>query len=680
MGVRKPGLPVEARTGKNGAMTTTTRKDPFQGLPNQLAKFQRLAQPFFLPLDQAKGWQFIWLLISLVFCVGGLVLVALTGLITAFERLQPALTENYFGGVAGTIEMIWSSWWGWAFSGLFVIGAGSFFAMRQQLRHKRWLHWLMLSVIVLMLLAVNGINAGIGFIARDLTNALVEREESGFYRILIIYACCFVVALPIRVSQIFFTLKLGIIWRDWLSRSLISDFMSNRAYYVLNPNDEQATDIDNPDQRITDDTRSFTSQSLQFTLGVFDALLTFSLNILILWSISTTLTLSLFGYASFATAVLVVAGRKLVKINFDQLRFEADFRYGLVHIRNNAESIAFYSGEASEKEETQRRLGSVVKNFNLLIIWQVIISAMQRSSNYAGVFFPYLIMAVPYFAGEIDYGSFVQAGFAFNMVEGSLFFVVNRIDELAQFTAGVSRLEGFQSKVEKISSESAVIDPQALLNGNSILIQHADLYAPNGNQPIIHDLSMNIEESDKLLVVGPSGCGKTSLLRMISGLWNPRKGNVERPASGDLLFIPQKPYMILGSLREQLCYPADEDRFNDDQLKAVLEEVKLDQILERYPNLDVKQDWPRILSLGEQQRLAFGRLLLNAPRFVVLDEATSALDVKIEKHLYKLLKDRDLSVISVGHRPTLIEFHDSVLQLVGDGSWRLIPSASYHFD
>jgi len=289
-------------------------------------------------------------------------------------------------------------------------------------------------------------------------------------------------------------------------------------------------------------------------------------------------------------------------------------------------------------------------------------------------------MAVPYFAGEIDYGSFVQAGFAFNMVEGSLFFVVNRIDELAQFTAGVSRLEGFQSKVEKISSESAVIDPQALLNGNSILIQHADLYAPNGNQPIIHDLSMNIEESDKLLVVGPSGCGKTSLLRMISGLWNPRKGNVERPASGDLLFIPQKPYMILGSLREQLCYPADEDRFNDDQLKAVLEEVKLDQILERYPNLDVKQDWPRILSLGEQQRLAFGRLLLNAPRFVVLDEATSALDVKIEKHLYKLLKDRDLSVISVGHRPTLIEFHDSVLQLVGDGSWRLIPSASYHFD
>ena len=658
-------------------MTTTTRREPLKGLPNQLGKFRRLAQPFFLPLDQANGWQFIGLLVALIFCVGGVVLVALTGLIAALERLQPVLTENYFGGVAGTIETIWSSWWGWAFSGLFVIGAGSFFGMRQQLRHKLWLHWLMLAVIVLMLLAVNGINAGIGFIARDLTNALVEREESGFYRILIIYACCFVVALPIRVSQIFFTLKLGIIWRDWLSRSLIADFMSNRAYYVLDPNDEQATDVDNPDQRITDDTRSFTAQSLQFTLGVFDAILTFSLNILILWSISRTLTFSLFGYASFATVVLIVAGRKLVKINFDQLRFEADFRYGLVHIRNNAESIAFYSGEEPEQEETQRRLGSVVKNFNLLIVWQVIISAMQRSSTYAGVFFPYVIMAVPYFAGEIDYGSFVQAGFAFNMVEGSLFFVVNRIDELAQFTAGVSRLEGFQSKVEKISRQTAVVDSPTFSSGNSILIQHADLYPPNGGQQIINDLSLNVEESEKLLVVGPSGCGKTSLLRMISGLWNPRQGSVQRPASGDLLFIPQKPYMILGSLREQLCYPADEDRFSDDQLKAVLEEVRLLQIVERYPDLDVKQDWPRILSLGEQQRLAFGRLLLNAPRFVVLDEATSALDVKIEKHLYKLLEDRDLAVISVGHRSTLIDFHDSVLELLGNGKWRLIPTATY---
>ena len=655
---------------------TLTATAPSAGLRGQLNKLRNLAQPFFLPLDQASGWQFAGLLIALLFCVGGLVLVALTGLTGLLQQLLPEFTEKYFGGVASTIDTIWSGWWGVGFSSLFVIGAASFIAMRQQLRGRRWLHWLMLGVIVLMLLTVNGINAGIGFIARDLTNALVAKQEDGFYRILIIYACCFVVALPIRTAQIFFTLKLGLIWRDWLSRSLIGDYMRNRAYYVLNPNDEQATDLDNPDQRITDDTRSFTSQSLQFTLGIFDALLTFSLNILILWSISQKLTFSLFAYAIVSTTVLVFAGRRLVKINYDQLRYEADFRYGLVHIRNNAESIAFYSGEEPEQQETSRRLGSVVRNFNLLIIWQVIISAMQRSVGYAGVFFPYLVMAGPYFSGDIDYGRFIQAGFAFNMVEGSLLFVVNRIDELAQFTAGVGRLEGFQSKVEQVSREAS---PELITSRDAIVVRHADLTPPGGQQPILRDLSLSIGEADRLLVVGPSGCGKTSLLRMISGLWMPTRGVVERPETGELLFIPQKPYMLLGSLREQLCYPTDESRFSDDQLRHVLDEVNLGTLSARYPDLDVKQDWPRILSLGEQQRLAFGRLLLNAPRFVVLDEATSALDVATEDHLYALLRQRDLSVISIGHRPTLKAFHDTVLELSGDGDWRLIPATSYDF-
>jgi putative ATP-binding cassette transporter len=646
------------------------------GLRGQLNKLRNLAQPFFLPLDQATGWQFSGLLLALLFCVGGLVLVALTGLTGLSQQLLPDFTAKYFGGVAGTIETIWSGSWGIAFSSLFLIGVASFIAMRQQLRSRRWLHWLMLGVIVLMLLTVNGINAGIGFIARDLTNALVSKQEDGFYRILIIYACCFVVALPIRTAQIFFTLKLGLVWRDWLSRSLIGDYMRNRAYYVLNPNDEQATDLDNPDQRITDDTRSFTSQSLQFTLGIFDALLTFSLNIIILWSISQKLTFSLFAYAIVSTTVLVFAGRRLVKINYDQLRYEADFRYGLVHIRNNAESIAFYSGEQPEQQETVRRLGSVVRNFNLLIIWQVIISAMQRSVGYAGVFFPYLVMAGPYFSGEIDYGRFIQAGFAFNMVEGSLLFVVNRIDELAQFTAGVGRLEGFQSKVEQVSHS---IQPDVVRASDAIVVRHADLTPPGGKQPILRDLSLSIGEADRLLVVGPSGCGKTSLLRMISGLWAPSRGSVERPETGELLFIPQKPYMLLGSLREQLCYPTDETRFSDDQLHHVLEEVNLGSLLKRYPDLEVKQDWPRILSLGEQQRLAFGRLLLNAPRFVVLDEATSALDVATEEHLYSLLRQRELAVVSIGHRPTLKSFHDSVLELSGNGDWRLIPATSYDF-
>ncbi len=654
--------------------------EPQKGFNSQLGKLRRLAQPFFLPLDQGNGGQFIWLLISLIFCVGGLVLVFLTGIIETFEKFQPILTQKYFGGVLQTIETIWSSWWGWLFSALFFLGSTTFFSFRQQLRNRLWSHWLLLGIIVLMLLTVNGINAGIGFIARDLTNALVEKQEAGFYRLLGIYACCFIVALPIRVSQLFFTYKLGIIWREWLSRSLISDYLNNKAYYILNPNDEQETDVDNPDQRITEDTRAFTAQSLSFTIGIFDALLTFSFNILILWSISEKLTWALFIYSALATTILIIAGKNLVRIDFAQLRYEADFRYGLVHIRDNAESIAFYSGEDPEKAETQRRLGSVVRNYNLLIIWRVIIDVIRRSLGYAGIFFPYLIMAVPYFLGEIDYGRFIQANFAFNMVEGSLFFIVNQIEELSKFTAGISRLEGFQSKVEQVNSKSETVPIPEDSYADSILIRNADLWPPGASKPIIHDLNISIEKSDRLLVVGPSGCGKTSLLRMICGLWKPENGTIEKPNMGDLLFIPQKPYMILGSLREQLCYPTEENKFSDDQLRSVLSEVKLTSLIDRYPDLDVKQDWPRILSLGEQQRLAFGRLLLNAPRFAVLDEATSALDVQTEEHLYKLLAKRELAFISVGHRPTLIEFHSAVLELIGDGSWRLASTTNFDFN
>jgi putative ATP-binding cassette transporter len=454
--------------------------------------------------------------------------------------------------------------------------------------------------------------------------------------------------------------------------------MTNKAYYTLNPNDE-ATDVDNPDQRITEDTKAFTSQSLSFTLGVFDALLTFSLNILILWTISRNLTLSLFGYAAFATSILIISGRKLVKLDYNQLRYEADFRYGLVHIRDNAESIAFYSGEKPEKTETQRRLIEVVNNFNLLIIWRVIIDVMRRSTTYAGVFIPYLIMSAAYFTGEIDFGSFNQSIFAFNIVEGSLFFVVNQIEELAKFTAGISRLEGFQSKVETISKQKPSENKQDFSNISSIIINDVSLSPPDSTKIIVKDLNLSIDVNQSLLVVGPSGCGKTSLLRMISGLWEPALGSIQKPKTGELLFIPQKPYMLLGSLREQLCYPTEVTKFSDEHLVAVLDEVNLSSLIDRYPNLDIKQDWPRILSLGEQQRLAFARLLLNSPRFAVLDEATSALDIATEKRLYNLLRERELSLISVGHRPSLKDFHENILELNGQGNWKLFTSDKYNF-
>jgi putative ATP-binding cassette transporter len=374
-------------------------------------------------------------------------------------------------------------------------------------------------------------------------------------------------------------------------------------------------------------------------------------------------------------------------LNYQQLKLEADFRYGLVHIRDNAESIAFYRGEQQEAKEAGRRLGGAIRNYDRLIIWEALISVIQRSYDYFSRFLPWLVIAPVYFAKEVDFGVFGQASIAFSQVLFSVSYIVNNIDRLAAFSASISRLEGFQGKVESLSAANgegrsamtaadspAAEEPE---RHGSILVSHIDLYPPHSARCLIKDLSLEIDRQQRLLVVGPSGCGKTSFLRLVSGLWPAASGQVLRPPVGDLMFIPQKPYMLLGSLREQLCYPQNPDRFSDEQLRHVLEQVRLPELVKRYPDLEIKQDWPRLLSLGEQQRLAFARLLLTAPCFVVLDEATSALDVTTETHLYSLLREREMAFVSVGHRPTLTAFHETVLELDGSGGWRLLPAAGY---
>ena len=323
---------------------------------NQLSKLRKLTQPYFLPYTESNGWVFIFLLVAMLFCVAGIVLFLLTALMSLLGSLSANLTNQYLGGVANSLEKIWSGKIGLSISFLFLLGISSFIAVRGQLRQKRWIPWLILGVIILMLLSVNGINAGITFLVRDITNALIEKNEDASYRNLWILGICFITALPIRSLQFYLTEKLQLLWRDWLSKSLINDYLKDQTYYILNPNEELETNVDNPDQRITEDTRDFTQQALDLALNIFDSVLTFSLNILILISISKELTIALICYASIITFLLVFASKKLFRLNYDQLRYEADFRYGLVHIRNNSESIAFYSGEEQESKEVKRRL------------------------------------------------------------------------------------------------------------------------------------------------------------------------------------------------------------------------------------------------------------------------------------------------------------------------------------
>ena len=658
---------------------------PLSAFRSQLGKLQRLAQPYFLPIEETNAWQFLLLLGALLAVVVGVTLLLLTAVVAATGAWIPELQSRFLPGVPQQVAAIWKGPGGLAVMVLFGAGAAVFVAFRSSLRHRRWVPWLLLGAIALLVLVINAINVGISFIARNVDNALVAYDQTGFWKVVAVYAFCLVLALPIRALQTYLIPKLGLLWRQWLSERLLERYMSNRAYYLINPNDETGGEIDNPDQRITQDTASFTGTSLEVSVGIIEALLTFFSFIIILWTISTNLAGILFAYSVIGTALVVFISRRLVILNNAQLRLEADFRYGMVHVRDNAESIAFYRGEQQESKEVVRRLGSAIANYDRLILWTAAINVVKRSYDYFSRFLPWLVIAPIYFAKDADFGVFSQAGIAFAQVFSSLSFIVANIEQLAAFSASISRLEGFQGKVDEINgkaaatalSEQATAAAAGLPATESILLRHADLVPPQSDRVLLRDLSLEVSQHQRVLVVGPSGCGKTSFLRMVSGLWPPASGSVERPPVGELLFIPQKPYMILGSLREQLCYPMPSDRFSDEQLRHVLEQVRLGELVQRYPDLEIKQDWPRLLSLGEQQRLAFARLLLNSPRFVVLDEATSALDVATERHLYGLLAEREMAFVSVGHRPTLTAFHDTVLELDGNGSWQLLPAAGY---
>lgn len=505
---------------------------PLQAFRSQLGKLRRLAQPYFLPVEDTSGWQFLLLIAALLAVVVGSTLLLLTAVVALSGSLIPALQARFLPGVPQQVAAIWASPVGVVLMVLFALGLGCFGALRSKLRQGRWLPWVLMGVITLLILVINGINVGISYIARNVDNTLVAYQADEFWQVVAIYAFCLVLALPIRALQSYLIPKLGLLWREWLSGRLLNRYLDNRAYYVLNPNDESAEEIDNPDQRISQDTASFTSTSLSVTVEIVSALLTFVSFILVLWTISTKLALWLLIYSVAGTAVIVFASRKLVALNYDQLRLEADFRYGLVHIRDNAESIAFYRGEQQEGREAERRLGGAIRNYNKLIVWEALISVIQRSYDYFSRFLPWLVIAPIYFAKEVDFGVFGQASIAFSQVLFSVSYIVNNIDRLAAFSASISRLEGFQGTVEAIGQQdAAALQAAAVAEGpsNALLVSHVDLVPPQGGRRLIHDLSLEVAPHQRVLVVGPSGCGKTSFLRLVSGLWPAAAGSVQRP-------------------------------------------------------------------------------------------------------------------------------------------------------
>lgn len=541
---------------------------------------------------------------------------------------------------------------------------------------------LLLSLLLGFAITVALVQVMMSYVARDFMDAFTQRNGAAFRKNLWLYFGTFALAVPIGVYYRFTEEKLALLWRQWMTYHLLKRYFANRSYYQL----RSSHVIDNPDQRIAEDVKNFTTTTLSFLLITLNSCVTLLAFTGVLWSISKTLVLALVVYAVLGTVISILIGRRLVALHYYQYEKEGNFRYGMVRVRDNAESIAFYRGEKREHRDLVSKFLAIFDNTTKLIGWNRNLSFFTTSYNYCALLVPVLVVAPIYFAGEIQIGTVLQAGGAFAAVLAATSLIITQFDRLSNFAAGVSRLDalwtGLTEEDPEERRDDAAFGPHlpeshsidTIEVGKRLYIENLDVQTPDGGKTLLKALDLNLRPGTSMLLMGPSGTGKSSLLRTIAGLWNTGGGSITRPPLARMMFLPQRPYMVQGSLRDQLLYPGQNEDLNDGEISLVMEAVNLAEITDRVDNDFTRTvDWTNILSLGEQQRLSFARLLLRKPAMAFLDEATSALDEPNERHLYQLLRESNITFVSVGHRSTLKEYHDQLLSLNKDATWLLEP-------
>ena len=502
-------------------------------------------------------------------------------------------------------------------------------------------------------------------------DALQAYDWASFWPLIGEFTALAFIYIVIAVYAVYLRQMLTINWRTWMTEQYLARWMHGQVYYRLQV---LRSDTDNPDQRISEDINQFVSLTLTLLVGILKQLTTLGAFAVVLWNLSGAVSvpigsaeLTIYGYmfwlsllySGLGTYLVHIVGKKLIRLNFDQQRYEADFRFSMMRVRENSESIAFYRGEMAEAVGFKERFANVIKNYWGLMRRTKLLNFYVNGYGQLAIIFP-LIMAAPrYYAGEMALGGLMQTISAFGRVQDALSFFVESYGSLAELAAVIQRLSGFTEHMEESAHVTSDIVRRES-DTDALTLQDLSITLPD-SAPLLCACTLTLPQKSRVLVTGVSGAGKSTLLRAIAGIWPYGSGTIGLPQGSVRLFLPQRPYLVLGSLRRALSYPRTAAA-SDAEIARILKLVGLEHFAVRLDDVD---DWSRILSLGEQQRLAFARILLIRPAWIFLDEATSALDEPRERALYELLHQElpTASIISVGHRSTLFALHDTELRL-----------------
>ena len=533
----------------------------------------------------------------------------------------------------------------------------------------RWQARGLFALLIAFALTINGLNVVNSYVGRDFMTAIAHRNQPAFIRQAVLYITVFGASTVVIVVYQFTQARLGLFWRVWLTRRIVGQYLANRAYLRIK---ESAT-VENPDERIADDVGAFTGTTLSFTVMLVNgglAALSFSG---VLWSISRPLFGVAIGYACLGTLVTIYLGRPLISLNYRQLDREARFRSNLIHVRANAESIAIARREGRLMARLMESLDDLAANVRRTISVNRRLGFFTTGYNYLIQIIPALVVAPLFIRGKVEFGVVTQSAMAFSQVLGAFSIIVDQFQSISSFGAVIVRVSALSAAIESVPTGAGAAIALVETEGR-IAYEHLTLTSPDDGEEILKDLTAEIPHGTRVLVIGPSEVARTALFEATAGIWSSGRGTVARPPLDTIAFLPQRPYLPPGTLRDVLLRDGERQAISDDQITTTLRAMGLDSLATRAGGLDSERDWPVILSLREQQLLALARLILARPAFVMLDRVDVVLEPAQLRQALRSLDENSITYVALAENAEWVEQYDAVLEVKADGAWSWTPT------